>query len=337
MFQFLAMTQPGCRQSFPRHLLLRVIKLALSAVAVLVAQVAYMQPVNADQASRPNIILIMADDLGWKELGCYGQQKIRTPHIDELAAKGMRFLDYYSGAPVCAPSRCVLMTGKHMGHAQVKGNFEVQVNDRVNFRGQWPLATGTTTMASVLKSAGYATGAFGKWGLGGVGSTGDPLKQGFDRFFGYNCQRHAHNLFPRYLVDDDQRLELPGNDRGLTGEQYAPHLIADQLLEFVREQGQHAREGERLLGSSEVLESVIGKFKYLAGERGQHGMTGMALSIGAFVGRQAISTVQTALEEITTHDAWKWCREHLGATVQSVRRKIHRAIGIGTKTPNVNR
>jgi hypothetical protein len=110
-----------------------------------------------------------------------------------------------------------------------------------------------------------------------------------------------------------------------------------QLLDFVGEQGEQAREGERLLGSSEVLESVIGKFKYLAGERGQHGMTGMALSIGAFVGRQAISTVQTALEEITTHDAWKWCREHLGATVQSVRRKIHRAIRTGTKTPNVNR
>jgi arylsulfatase A len=188
----------------------------------------------ADGADRPNIIFIMADDLGWKELGCYGQQKIRTPHIDQLALQGMRFMDYYSGAPVCAPSRCVLMTGKHMGHAQVKGNFEVEAQDRVNFRGQWPLAKDTTTVASVLKSAGYVTGAFGKWGLGGVGSTGDPLKQGFDRFFGYNCQRHAHNLFPRYLVDNDQRQELSGNDRGLTGEEYAPQLIADQLLKFIR-------------------------------------------------------------------------------------------------------
>jgi arylsulfatase A len=96
------------------------------------------------------------------------------------------------------------------------------------------LAKDTTTVASVLKSAGYVTGAFGKWGLGGVGSTGDPLKQGFDRFFGYNCQRHAHNLFPRYLVDNDQRQELAGNDRGLTGEEYAPQLIADQLLKFIR-------------------------------------------------------------------------------------------------------
>lgn len=117
----------------------------------------------------------------------------------------------------------------------------------------------------------------------------------------------------------------------------AAQQMRRQLLEFVGEQGEQARERERLLGSSEVLESVIGKFKYLAGERGQHGMTGMALSIGAFVGRQAISTVQTALEEITTHDVWKWCREHLGATVQSVRRKIHRAIGTGTKPPNVSR
>ena len=109
-----------------------------------------------------------------------------------------------------------------------------------------------------------------------------------------------------------------------------------QLLEFVREQGQQAREGERLLGSSEVLESVIGKFKHLAGERGQHGMTGMALSIGAFVGPQTIDAVQTGLEETTTSDVWSWCRKHLGATVQSVRRRIAQALGRGTKTPNVN-
>lgn len=109
-----------------------------------------------------------------------------------------------------------------------------------------------------------------------------------------------------------------------------------QLLEFVREQGQQAGEGERLLGSSEVLESVIGKFKYLAGERGQHGMTGMALTIGAFTGRQSINTVQSALEETTTHDVWHWCRKHLGATVQSVRRRINQALGAGTKTPNTH-
>ncbi len=207
---------------------------ATALLAVLVSHAAGWQSLMAAAADRPNIIFIMADDLGWKELGCYGQQKIRTPNIDQLAARGMRFLDYYSGAPVCAPTRCVLMTGRHMGHAQVKGNFEVQVADRTNFGGQWPLAEGTPTIASMLKSAGYSTGAFGKWGLGGVGSSGDPLKMGFDRFFGYNCQRHAHNLYPRYLVDDDRRLELPGNDRGLTGKQYAPQQIADQLLAFIR-------------------------------------------------------------------------------------------------------
>jgi hypothetical protein len=108
-------------------------------------------------------------------------------------------------------------------------------------------------------------------------------------------------------------------------------------LEFVREEGQQSREGERLLGSSEVLESVIGKFKHLAGERGEHGLTGMALSIGAYVVHQTIDTVQTALEETTTSDAWSWCRKQLGATVQSVRRRIAQAFGRGTQTPNVNR
>ncbi len=183
-------------------------------------------------AKKPNIIFIMADDLGYAELGCYGQKKIRTPHIDRLAREGMRFTDYYTGSAVCAPARCTLMTGLHGGHAYVRSNMEVGGWD--TFRGQLPLPAETVTVAERLKAQGYATGAFGKWGLGGVGSTGDPLDQGFDRFFGYNCQRHAHNLYPRFLISDREEMTLPGNTRSRTGETYAPQVIADELLKFVR-------------------------------------------------------------------------------------------------------
>lgn len=189
-----------------------------------------------DSPTRPNVVFIMADDLGWNELGSYGQTKIQTPNIDRLASQGMRFTDYYSGAPVCAPARCTLMTGKHLGHAEVRDNSEVGTWD--SYRGQMPLSADVGTIASMMKAQGYACGAFGKWGLGEVGSTGDPLNKGFDRFFGYNCQRHAHNLFPRYLVSDREHYVLEGNDRGLTGAQYGPQVIADQLLEFIRDNRQ---------------------------------------------------------------------------------------------------
>ena len=186
----------------------------------------------AETGNRPNIILIMADDLGWAELGCYGQNRIETPHIDRLAAEGMRLTQFYAGSAVCAPTRCNLMTGKHGGHAFIRNNLEVGTWD--SFRGQWPIPDDELTIAERLRESGYVTGAFGKWGLGEVGSSGDPLRQGFDRFFGYNCQRHAHNYFPRYLVDDDGKRVLDGNDRGLTGQQYAPQLIADEMLSFIR-------------------------------------------------------------------------------------------------------
>jgi arylsulfatase A-like enzyme len=202
------------------------------ACASLLSAFSFASAAIAQTDQRPNIILIMADDLGYGELGSYGQTKIRTPHLDQLAGQGMRFTQHYTSAPVCAPARCSLMTGKHGGHAIVRDNLEVGAWD--TFRGQLPLPDKASTIAEVLKSKGYATGAFGKWGLGEVGSSGDPLKQGFDRFFGYNCQRHAHNYYPRYLVDDDGRRELPGNDRKPTGKQYAPQVIADELLKFIR-------------------------------------------------------------------------------------------------------
>ena len=191
---------------------------------------------SADQSTRPpNIILIMADDLGYAELGSYGQQKIQTPHIDKLAAGGMRFTQFYSGSAVCAPARCNLLTGRHGGHAYIRDNGEIKNSNSDRFGGQTPLPASMPNIAKTLKAAGYATGCFGKWGLGAQGTTGDPLNQGFDEFYGYNCQRNAHNLYPKYLEDNDGIHELNGNDRGRTGKQYAPQLIADRVMNFVKE------------------------------------------------------------------------------------------------------
>lgn len=155
-----------------------------------------------DTARKLNIVYIFADDLGYRELGCYGQEKILTPNIDKLCAQGMKFTRHYSGAAVCAPARCVLMTGKHTGQAYIRGNRAHQPE------GQLPIPADTVTIPKLLKKMGYATGAFGKWGLGYPGSEGDPLNQGFDRFFGFNCQRHAHSFFPSYLWDNDRHYRL---------------------------------------------------------------------------------------------------------------------------------
>jgi arylsulfatase len=184
---------------------------------------------GGNSQARPNIILILADDLGWGDIGSYGQTKIKTPNLDRMAAEGMRFRQFYSGSPVCAPSRCVLMTGKHGGHAYIRDNREVRPE------GQWPIPAAEVTIAELLKSAGYVTGAFGKWGLGFVGTEGDPNRQGFDIFFGYNCQREAHNFYPDHLWRNDQRVALEGNDRGLTGRHYSHDLIEAEALQFIRE------------------------------------------------------------------------------------------------------
>lgn len=208
----------------------------LSFFSIFVVLFVNLHTVQAQELQKtkqlPNIIYIMADDLGYAELGCYSQTKIKTPNIDRLAAEGIRLTQHYSGAPVCAPSRCVLMTGKHTGHSEVRGNKEVGTWE--SFRGQHPLSPDAITIAKLLKEKGYKTGCFGKWGLGEVGSTGDPLNQGFDRFFGYNCQRHAHNYYPRYLISNREQIKLEGNDRKPTGEQYAPQLIADELINFIK-------------------------------------------------------------------------------------------------------
>jgi arylsulfatase A len=206
------------------------------------------QVVHATRTVRPpNIILMVADDLGYGDLGCYGQRHIHTPNLDRVATQGMRLTRHYSGNAVCAPSRCVLMTGRHPGHAQIRDNKEVQPE------GQWPLAAGTPTLPRLLQRLGYATGAFGKWGLGAPGSSGDPLNQGFDHFFGFNCQRQAHNHFPTYLWNDSTRVTLnnpafsahqrlpadrapddPTSYARFQGSDYAADRIAEAALQFVR-------------------------------------------------------------------------------------------------------
>ena len=152
-----------------------------------------------NKTPKPNIIYIYADDLGYAELGCYGQQKIKTPNLDQLAKEGIKFTQHYTSAPVCAPARCMLMTGKHSGHSYIRGNYELGGFQDSTEGGQMPLPEGTFTIAKMMKQAGYVTGAIGKWGLGMSNTTGDPNKQGFDYFYGYLCQKQAHNFYPTHL------------------------------------------------------------------------------------------------------------------------------------------
>jgi arylsulfatase A len=174
----------------------------------------------------PNIVLIVADDLGYGDVGCYGQKKIKTPNIDALAANGMKFTQFYAGTSVCAPSRASLLTGLHTGHTAVRGNRELKPE------GQFPLPSNAFTIAELLKKSGYVTGDFGKWGLGPVGSTGDPLNQGFDQFFGYNCQRQSHNYYPDHLWDQDKQVKYDGNTTN-NFQVYAPEAIQKKALEFI--------------------------------------------------------------------------------------------------------
>ena len=195
----------------------------VAIIAVLVSQAIYGQLLAAQQSQSPNIIFIMADDLGYAELGCYGQTKIHTPHIDRLAADGLRFTQAYAGSHVCQPSRSVLMTGLHTGHTPVRANDVNQM-----------LRPDDVTVAELLKSAGYATGGFGKWGLGPQGSTGQPNRQGFDEFFGQYLQVHAHFYYPFWVEHNEQRHMLPGNEGGKR-QQYVQDEIHATALRLIRE------------------------------------------------------------------------------------------------------
>lgn len=194
----------------------------------------------APEPARPNVIFILADDLGYGDLGCYGQTKIRTPNLDRMAAEGMRFTQFYAGCPVCAPSRCTLMTGQHLGHATIRDNMQRAPGQE----GQHRMEPGTVTVAQLLKQAGYATAIVGKWGLGMPEERSSPLNFGFDHHYGYLCQGMAHTFYPPYLWRDDRQEPLPGNPPYFygqkepiapTGKTYSADLMTDDALRWVRE------------------------------------------------------------------------------------------------------
>lgn len=223
---------------------------------------------------KPNIVFILADDLGYGDLGCYGQEKFETPNIDRLARNGMRFTQCYSGTTVSAPSRACLLTGKHSGHAPIRGNQELQPE------GQFPLPADTRSIFQVMKEAGYKTSAFGKWGLGYIGSPGDPKNQGCETFYGYNCQLLAHSYYPDHLWDNDKRVELKDNvlevqyGKGT----YSQDLIHSKALEYL----DTMNEGEpffmwypTILPHAELIvpeDSIIKKFRGLYPEKPYRGV-----------------------------------------------------------------
>lgn len=200
----------------------RIVVFAFISLTVLTSLTA-----KKSKTEKPNIVYILADDLGYGDLSCYGQKDFQTPNIDKLAEQGMKFYQHYSGSTVCAPSRCTLMSGLHTGHSSIRGNKEL-----LNREGQTPMLGSTVTVAEVLKSAGYTTGAFGKWGLGYIGSEGDAVNQGFDTFYGYNCQRMAHRYYPPYLWNNQEKDYLEGNDWTHTVT-YAPDVVQDRTLQFI--------------------------------------------------------------------------------------------------------
>ena len=201
-------------------------RMQLKHLSFLAPLSAALTTLQAAEPAKPNVIFILADDMGYGDAGCYGQKLIQTPNIDRLAAEGVRFTQAYAGTTVSAPTRCALMTGKHIGHAAIRANRELP-NE-----GQEPLPAGTFTVAQLFKNAGYATAAFGKWGLGGVDSTGAPDKTGVDTFFGYNCQRLAHNYYPDFLWRNHEKVELGGKT-------YSHDLITSEAITWLRA---HAKE-----------------------------------------------------------------------------------------------
>ena len=188
------------------------------STAVLVISV-----ITTQAARKPNIVYIMSDELAYYELSHMGNSYIKTPNIDRFAAEGIRFTSALAGAPVCAPLRCNLMTGKHAGHASVRANG-----------GGTPLRAGEPTIASMLKGIGYATGGFGKWGCGGRDSTGVPEQHGFDVFYGYYDQVHAHSFYPPYLIRNSEEVKLDGNIGGRSGKTYSHYPIMEEGLKFIR-------------------------------------------------------------------------------------------------------
>lgn len=216
---------------------------------VLLFAICFVQPSLQAQTRKPNIIYIYADDMGYGELGCYGQQKIKTPFLDKLAKEGMRFTHHYTSAPVCAPARAMLITGKHAGHSFIRGNYELGGFEDDKEGGQMPLPEGTFTIAQMMKNAGYTTGMIGKWGLGMHNTTGSPNKQGFDYYYGYLDQKQAHNFYPTHLWENglwdslrnpyiNVHRPIPPNSPDSSfdyykGSDYAVTKMAEKTLAFI--------------------------------------------------------------------------------------------------------
>ena len=198
-------------------------KRIITALALLLAV-----PLMA-QTKHPNVIFVLADDLGYGDIEPYGQQIIKTPHLSQLANEGMKFTQFYTGTAVCAPSRASFMTGQTTGETHIRGNREV----REPIDGQAPILAGAPSVAQLFKQAGYRTGCFGKWGLGTPDSEGNPLKQGFDTFFGYNSQFRAHRRYPAYLWHDNEKVMIPQNGNYERQEVYAEDLIQQHILQYI--------------------------------------------------------------------------------------------------------
>lgn len=217
----------------------------------LIASLSLYFTLGLAHAAKPNIVVIYADDLGWAELGCYGQEKIKTPNLDALAKQGQRWTHFYSGAPVCSPSRNVLLTGMHTGQTEIQDLKRVNPSEPWNkLQGDWPITEKSYTLPEAMKKAGYVTGVFGKWGMGEYGTTGGPDKHGIDRFFGYTDHKMCHTYYPEYIWDDGKKKVI--NPPGLIGHASKPNgevraedyegtthtsdLMADQMIEFVKKQ-----------------------------------------------------------------------------------------------------
>ncbi|HEC42994.1 MAG TPA: arylsulfatase [Bacteroides sp.] len=219
-----------------RKNLFKLIPVVLIALLIILGSCGQGSEDKASPDRLPNIIFIMADDLGYAEAGCYGQSIIKTPAIDRISEEGMKFTRFYAGSPVCAPSRSVLMTGMHTGHTYIRDNGDPADRDPdLPFPGQNPIPDSILTIAEIMKEQGYVTGCMGKWGLGHTNTSGDPGNQGFDLFYGYKCQRHAHSHYPNFLWRNNEMEELEGNDRSLVGAQHSQDLFTLEALNFIQE------------------------------------------------------------------------------------------------------
>ncbi len=208
---------------------LKAVGLATSSIVMPGCSSTFGRSAGSSSVKKPNIIFILADDLGYGDLGCFGQKRIKTPNLDKMAEQGMRLTQHYAGSTVCAPSRCVLMTGLHTGHCLIRGNARV------------PLRPSDVTLAELLKQAGYTTGIVGKWGLGEPDSTGIPNRQGFGYWFGYLNQRHAHNYYPTYLWRNEEKVQLKNEVKDINPPggvatkrvEYSHDLFAKEALAFI--------------------------------------------------------------------------------------------------------